>query len=192
RSCLLDRFVSHRFKAGSANTVGIEFGSKVAKVGNKTVKLQIWDSAGQERFRSVTQSYWRGAAGCLLVYDITNRESFTALSRWLEDVRWLASPDVVIVLVGNKLDMEDHREVSFLEANQFAQDEGLMFEETSALTGELVDEAFLKGARSILSKIETGLIDPDRAGTGIQYGQEGLGALGHRLLPPERSRGRCC
>ncbi|KAJ3183729.1 Ras- protein Rab-4A [Gaertneriomyces sp. JEL0708] len=170
--------------------VGIEFGSKVAKLGSKAVKLQIWDSAGQERFRAVTRSYWRGAAGCLLVYDITNRDSFTSLGSWLEDARRYASPDMVVVLVGNKIDLEENREVSFMEASQWANDKGLIFVETSALTGEKVDEAFLTGARSILTAIETGAIDPDRMGTGIQYGD--LALRSHRPLPAEPPEKRSC
>ena len=99
-------------------TIGVEFGSKIVPVGGKTVKLQIWDTAGQERFRSVTRSYYRGAAGALLVYDITSRESFNSLKNWLTDARNLASPAIVILLVGNKKDLEEEREVDFLEASR--------------------------------------------------------------------------
>jgi len=90
-------------------------------VGGKTVKLQIWDTAGQERFRSVTRSYYRGAAGALLVYDVSSRDSFNALANWLTDARTLASPAIVILLVGNKKDLDEEREVTFLEASRFAQ-----------------------------------------------------------------------
>ena len=87
-------------------------------VGGKTVKLQIWDTAGQERFRSVTRSYYRGAAGALLVYDITSRETFNCLAAWLTDARTLASPAIVILMVGNKTDLEEERQVTFLEASR--------------------------------------------------------------------------
>lgn len=93
-------------------------------IGGKSTKLQIWDTAGQERFRSVTRSYYRGAAGALLVYDITSRDSFNALANWLRDARTLSSPNIVILLVGNKKDLEDSREVTFTEASQFAQENG--------------------------------------------------------------------
>lgn len=96
-------------------------------IGGKSTKLQIWDTAGQERFRSVTRSYYRGAAGALLVYDITSRDSFNALSNWLRDARTLASPNIVILLVGNKKDTEESREVTFTEASQFAQENGNFF-----------------------------------------------------------------
>merc|ERR1712051_30853 len=171
KSCLLHQFIEGRFKEDSSHTIGVEFGSKIVLVGGKTVKLQIWDTAGQERFRSVTRSYYRGAAGALLVYDITSRESFNALSNWLTDARTLASPAIVILLVGNKKDLEDEREVTFLEASRFAQENDLVFVETSAKSGENVEEAFLKCSKTILAKIETGELDPERIGSGIQYGE---------------------
>lgn len=92
--------------------------------GHTNQSNQLWDTAGQERFRSVTRSYYRGAAGAILVYDVTSRASFTNLSRWLADCKALASPHLAIVLVGNKLDREDDREVETAEGERFAQDNG--------------------------------------------------------------------
>lgn len=89
--------------------------------------MQIWDTAGQERFRSVTRSYYRGAAGALLVYDISSRDSFNVLHSWLNDARMLAGQDICILLVGNKRDLDDTREVTFLEASRFAQENGRFF-----------------------------------------------------------------
>jgi len=174
KSCLLHQFIENKFKSESSHTIGVEFGSKVINCGGKTVKLQIWDTAGQERFRSVTRSYYRGAAGALLVYDISSRETYTALTNWLTDARTLASPDIVIVLVGNKKDLEADRDVTFMEASRFAQEHELMFLETSARTGENVEEVFLKCARTILAKIESGQLDPEKMGSGIQYGDASL------------------
>nr|CAD7455257.1 unnamed protein product [Timema tahoe] len=224
KSCLLHQFIESKFKDDSSHTIGVEFGSKIVNVGGKSVKLQIWDTAGQERFRSVTRSYYRGAAGALLVYDITNRESFNALANWLSDARTLASPNIIILLVGNKKDLDATREITFLEASRFAQEnvtiklkssspspalhvrvipsvslesdykllvtdieggecreklEELMFLETSAKTGENVEEAFLKCSKTILAKIETGELDPERIGSGIQYGDSSTRRL-HR------------
>eukprot|EP00033_Pygsuia_biforma_P002237 GCRY01002477.1.p1 GENE.GCRY01002477.1~~GCRY01002477.1.p1 ORF type:complete len:212 (-),score=37.61 GCRY01002477.1:769-1404(-) len=178
KSCILHQFIDKKFKEDSTHTIGVEFGSKVVEVGEgQTVKLQIWDTAGQERFRSVTRSYYRGAAGALLVYDITSRESYNQLNNWLTDARALASPDIVIMLVGNKSDLEDDREVTFMEATRFAQENDLLFLETSALSGENVEEVFLKCSRSILNKIETGVIDPEQMGSGIQIGDATLKRL---------------
>lgn len=174
KSCLLHQLLENKFKGDSTHTIGVEFGSKVITAGGKTIKLQIWDTAGQERFRSVTRSYYRGAAGALLVYDITSRESFNALTNWLSDAKALASPNIVIILCGNKVDLEADREVTFLEASRFAQENEMMFLETSALSGLNVEEAFLKCAKTILNKIECGELDPARMGSGIQYGDSSL------------------
>lgn len=169
KSCILHHFIENKFKSESSHTIGVEFGSKIVTARGKRAKLQIWDTAGQERFRSVTRSYYRGAAGALLVYDITSRESFNALTNWLTDARTLASPNIVIILVGNKKDLED-REVTYLEASKFAQENELIFLETSAVTGEHIEDTFLQCASSILSKIESSELDPDKMGSGIQYG----------------------
>lgn len=187
KSCLLHQFIENKFKSESSHTIGVEFGSKVINCGGKTVKLQIWDTAGQERFRSVTRSYYRGAAGALLVYDISSRETYTALTNWLTDARTLASPDIAIVLVGNKKDLEADRDVTFMEAARFAQENELMFLETSARTGENVEEVFLKCARTILAKIESGQLDPEKMGSGIQYGDASL----RKLKPATNDKEGC-
>lgn len=174
KSCLLHHFIEKKFKEDSSHTIGVEFGSKIVTIGGKQVKLQIWDTAGQERFKSVTKSYYRGAAGALLVYDISSRESYNAVGNWLTDAQNLANPNLVVLLVGNKRDLEEDRQVSFLEASQFAQENDLMFLEASALTGENVEEAFLQCAKSILSKVETGELDPNRLGSGIQHGETAI------------------
>ncbi|KAG0327671.1 Ras- protein Rab-4A, partial [Podila humilis] len=110
-------------KENATHTIGVEFGSRIVTIGKNQVKLQIWDTAGQERFRSVTRSYYRGAAGALLVYDISNRNTFTSIAKWIADARKLAGADIALMLVGNKLDLED-REVTYLEASRFAQENG--------------------------------------------------------------------
>lgn len=177
KSCILHQFIENKFKEDTTHTIGVEFGSKVINVINKSIKLQIWDTAGQERFRSVTRSYYRGAAGALLAYDISSRESFNSLQNWLTDARSLASPSIVIILVGNKKDLEANREVSYQEASQFAKENDLIFVECSAVSGENVDEAFMKCARSILTCIEAGEINPDKIGSGIAFGDLSLREL---------------
>ncbi|EDV21735.1 Ras-related protein Rab-4B [Trichoplax sp. H2] len=191
KSCLLHQFIENKFKQDSSHTIGVEFGSKVINCSNKTVKLQIWDTAGQERFRSVTKSYYRGAAGALLVYDISNRDSYNALGAWLTDARTLASPQIVIILIGNKKDLESEREVTFLEASRFAQENELMFLETSALSGENVEEAFLRCSKNILTRIESGELNPDRVGSGIQYGDGTIRKLSSNKPEVSSSDGNC-
>lgn len=122
--------------------------------------MQIWDTAGQERFRSVTRSYYRGAYGALVVYDITKRSTFERVKNWINDARTLAHAEVCTIVCGNKCDLDDDREVPLLEGTRLAQEESAMFLETSALTGENVEEVFFKCARTILTKIENGHIEP--------------------------------
>jgi len=174
KSCLLHHFTHNNFKAQSQHTIGVEFSSRTVKLGEKRIKLQLWDTAGQERFRSVTRSYYRGAAGALLVYDITNRDSFVNLSKWLEDARALASPHLVVVLIGNKSDREEDRQVEWEEGSRWAAAHNVHFLETSSLTGDNVEAPFLLAARSVLLSIESGVLDPEKAGSGVSYGDRAL------------------
>ncbi|OLQ11860.1 Ras-related protein Rab-4B [Symbiodinium microadriaticum] len=163
-SCLLHQFIDNKFKKGSSHTIGVEFGSKIITVGGRNIKLQIWDTAGQDRYRSVTRSYYRGAAGALIVYDITNRDSYNHLVNWLADARSLSKIYLMAV------EEQEKREVTFLEASRCAQENDILFLETSALTGEGVEDVFIKVARMILNKIEDGLIDPLSMVSGIHTG----------------------
>ncbi|KAK1228699.1 Ras- protein Rab-4B [Marasmius sp. AFHP31] len=163
KSCLLHQFTHNSFKDHSQHTIGVEFSSRTIKLGEKRIKLQLWDTAGQERFRSVTRSYYRGAAGAILVYDITNRDSFNNLSRWLADAKALGSPHLVTVLVGNKSDRDEERQVEWAEASRWA-----------AENGDNVEAPFMLAARSILLSIESGTLDPEKAGSGVSYGDRAL------------------
>ncbi|EAU93253.2 Rab4 [Coprinopsis cinerea okayama7 len=186
KSCLLHHFTHNSFKDHSQHTIGVEFSSRTVKLGEKRIKLQVgqwfdselaaaadpdYDSYGIQQVRSdfVTRSYYRGAAGAILVYDITNRNSFINLSRWLADARALASPHLVVVLVGNKSDREEDREVEWSEASRWAAEN-----EASSLTGENVEAPFLLAARAILLAIESGSLDPEKPGSGVSYGDRAL------------------
>ncbi|KAI0729884.1 ras-domain-containing protein [Fomitopsis betulina] len=174
KSSLLVRLTDQRFLANPDPTLGVEFGSKLITIPeeNKIVKLQCWDTAGTESFRSITRSYYRGAAGCLLVYDVTQRQTFVNARSWLADVRGHADPHLTCILVGNKVDLcaEDahgsgkrSREVSTEEAELWAQEEGLLFVEASAKSGMNVETAFEQATRDILDKIRRGVFDDDRS-----------------------------
>ncbi|VDN07779.1 unnamed protein product [Thelazia callipaeda] len=156
KTCILHQFIENRFKQITPHTIGVEFGSRVLSIGGKQIKLQIWDTAGQERFRSITRFYYRGAVAALLVYDITNRGSYNSIQKWLAEVRSLTGSKIVIILVGNKKDLVSEREVRYLEARQFAQENELTFLETSALSGENISETFYTCARAILARIDSG------------------------------------
>jgi len=170
KSCLLLQFTDKRFQPVHDLTIGVEFGARMVKIDDKPIKLQIWDTAGQESFRSITRSYYRGAAGALLVYDITRRETFNHLSRWLEEARANGNPDMVIMLIGNKADMEARRQVSLAEGEKFAADNALIFLETSAKTAANVEDAFVKTAAKIYENIQKGVYDVRSDSSGIKLG----------------------
>jgi Ras-related protein Rab-2A len=140
KSCLLLQFTDKRFQPVHDLTIGVEFGARMISIDQKNIKLQIWDTAGQESFRSITRSYYRGAAGALLVYDITRRETFNHLTRWLEEARQNANSNMVIMLIGNKSDLDHRRAVSTEEGDRFAKENNLVFLETSAKSAHNVEE----------------------------------------------------
>jgi Ras-related protein Rab-2A len=154
------QFTDKKFKNDNDPTIGVEFGSKTMDIRNKVVKLQIWDTAGQESFRSITRSYFRGAIGAILTFDITNRESFTQLNSFIEETSSCASQNLVLILVGNKSDLDANREVPKDEAENFASAQGLIYIETSAKTSENVDLCFMTLAEQVLERIENGQINP--------------------------------
>ncbi|KAH7982010.1 hypothetical protein HPB52_002600 [Rhipicephalus sanguineus] len=172
KSCLLLQFTDKRFQPVHDLTIGVEFGARMITIDGKQIKLQIWDTAGQEAFRSITRSYYRGAAGALLVYDITRRDTFNHLTTWLEDARQHSNSNMVIMLIGNKSDLETRREVKKEEGEAFAREHGLIFMETSAKTAANVEEAFINTAKEIYEKIQEGVFDINNEANGIKIGPQ--------------------
>jgi Ras-related protein Rab-2A len=187
KSCLLLQFTDKRFQPVHDLTIGVEFGARLINIDQNQIKLQIWDTAGQESFRSITRSYYRDAAGALLVYDITRRESFNHLNRWLEEARQNGNPNMTIMLIGNKSDLEHRRAVSTKEGEAFAQENGLVFLETSAKSATNVEMAFIRTAENIYEKIKDGMYDPAREGNGVK-----LGVMASTPKAAKKSAGGCC
>lgn len=155
KTAILTRLVDHVFTGESQSTIGVEFIATSVKVDNVTVKLQIWDTAGQEKFRAIAKAYFRSAVGVMLVYDITDRKSFDDLGGWLNDVHSQCDPNAVITLIGNKSDLEEKRKVSESEARDFAELHQLQYMETSALVGDNVELAFQTAASNVLRTMAT-------------------------------------
>lgn len=151
KSNLLSRFTRNEFSLESKSTIGVEFATRSIQTDGKTIKAQIWDTAGQERYRAITSAYYRGAVGALLVYDITKQESFDNVQRWLKELKDHADSNIVIMLVGNKCDLQHLKAVYTEDGSSFAEKNGLSFIETSALDATNVESAF----RTILSEIYT-------------------------------------
>lgn len=149
KSSLLLRFADNTFTGNYINTIGVDFKIRTLDVDGQRVKLHIWDTAGQERFRTITSTYYRGTHGVIVVYDITNGESFANVKRWLHEIE--QNCDVVNkVLVGNKYDCPDRKVVLYEDAKRFADQMGILLFETSAKTNTNVDEMFLKLTRMVL------------------------------------------
>lgn len=172
KSCILLQFLDKKFKLDHDTTIGVEFGSKIIQAKNRNIKLQVWDTAGQESFKSITRSYYRGSICALLVYDVTNKESFENLIKWLEETKTYANEKITIMLIGNKTDLADKREVQYDEGFDFAQKHDLLYQETSAKTGYNIDLIFTKSTEEVLKKIDAKIVDPTNESLGIKIGQQ--------------------
>ena len=149
-SCLLIRFTDDTFSDSYVTTIGVDFKIKTLDIDGKSCKLQIWDTAGQERFRNIISSYYRGAQGIMLVYDITDLESFQNLNTWLIEIEKNASKNVYKILVGNKCDMENERKVTVEQGREFAEQYGMKFFETSAKISTNVSDAFIAMTKEVM------------------------------------------
>lgn len=143
KSSLLNRFSDDVYTDSYISTIGVDFKIRTIDTNGKICKLQIWDTAGQERFRTITSSYYRGAHGILLVFDITNPESFTNIQQWLSEVNNYASETVNLILIGTKADLAEKRKVSYSDACDFAKVHNMEYVETSAKTSINIDSAFI-------------------------------------------------
>lgn len=194
KSQLLARYARNDFSLDSKSTIGVEFQARTLLIQGKSVKAQIWDTAGQERYRAVTSAYYRGAVGAMLVYDISRRQTFDHIPRWLEELRGHADKNIVIILIGNKSDLEDQRAVPTEDAKEFAEKEGLFFLETSALEARNVEDAFLTVLTEIFNIVNKNnlVVDEEQSNgnppppAGKQILVPGPG----QIIPPKRSM--CC
>jgi len=155
KSCLLLRFADNSWTDTHISTIGVDFKIKTLEIDGKTVKLQIWDTAGQERFRTITSSYYRGAQGIILVYDCTDKESFNNVKQWIGEIERYACENVNKLLVGNKADLADERQVDTNAAKEFAESYGIPFIETSAKTSYNVEKCFVQMAAAIKKRMSS-------------------------------------
>jgi Ras-related protein Rab-1A len=150
KTALLMRLTDNVFRESYVSTIGVDVKNNIFKVSDKLVKLQMWDTAGQERFRTITQSYYRGADGIIIVFDVTDKDSFDSTSHWMHEID-KANFDCVKFLIGNKTDLQEKRQVSFEEAQKFSKNHSFDYFETSAkVSGLNVRQAFSKVAEKLL------------------------------------------
>lgn len=153
KSCLLLRFADDTYTESYISTIGVDFKIRTIELDGKTIKLQIWDTAGQERFRTITSSYYRGAHGIIVVYDVTDQESFNNVRQWLQEIDRYASENVNKLLVGNKCDLTTKKVVDYTTAKEYADQLSIPFLETSAKNATNVEQAFMTMAAEIKSRM---------------------------------------
>lgn len=163
KSCLLLRFADDVFTESYISTIGVDFKIRTLELDGRVIKLQIWDTAGQERFRTITSSYYRGAHGIIVVFDLTDSESFQNVTAWLHEIDRYASAGVNKLLVGNKSDLTAKRQVTYEQAKEFADSQNMEYLETSAKMSSNVDRAFLAIAQQIKARMAA---QPMQAATG--------------------------
>ncbi|KAL0362418.1 UNVERIFIED_CONTAM: Ras-related protein RABA1f [Sesamum calycinum] len=171
KSNLLSRFTRNEFTLESKSTIGVEFATRSIRIDEKVVKAQIWDTAGQERYRAITSAYYRGAAGALLVYDVTRHATFENLERWLKELRDHTDSSIVIMLIGNKADLRHLRAVATEDAQAFAERESMFFMETSALESMNVENAFSEVLTQIYNVVKKKALEAGDDSTNLPKGQ---------------------
>jgi small GTP-binding protein len=182
KTSIVHRLTGDTFLKDGGPTCGADFHSYTATVDGQSTKLQIWDTAGQERFRSISKAYFRNAVGAVLVFDITDSDSFDALTEWLQDLEVLASPNAWVVVAANKHDLAGRREIGEAEVKCFCERHCVEVVDTSAASGEGIAAAFQRLALGVVMRV--------RAGT-IEIPHLALGQASQPVLTPAKKRG-CC
>ena len=172
KSNILSKYLKNEFDPNSRATVGVEFGTKNILINNKKIKIQIWDTAGQERYRSITSAYYKGAKGALIVYDITRRTSFDNIDKWISDLKLNGDKNICIIILGNKSDLADKRQVSTEEGRELAEKYEMKFYETSAKIGENVNDIFYDSVDEIAKKMDQNYYDLENDTCGIKQGNK--------------------
>ena len=155
KTCILLRFADDKFPIVHQTTVGVDFKQKMINFNNKTIKIQIWDTAGQERFRTLTNNYFKPANGIILVYDVSDENSFYSIKNWIKQIESLADPSVCVILIGNKCEVDESvRKVKYEDAQKLAKELKIPFMETSAKNNLNISQVFNTITKQIIDKLE--------------------------------------
>eukprot|EP00262_Sarcandra_glabra_P010275 TRINITY_DN2534_c0_g1_i1.p1 TRINITY_DN2534_c0_g1~~TRINITY_DN2534_c0_g1_i1.p1 ORF type:complete len:215 (-),score=37.49 TRINITY_DN2534_c0_g1_i1:222-866(-) len=192
KSNLLSRYARNEFNMHSKATIGVEFQTQSMEIEGKEVKAQIWDTAGQERFRAVTSAYYRGAVGALIVYDISRRTTFDSVGRWLEELNTHSDTTVARMLVGNKCDLGNIRDVSVEDGKSLAEAEGLFFMETSALDSTNVRTAFEIVIKEIYNNVSRKVLNSDSYKAELSVNRVSLVSNGSDGSKQTTNKYSCC
>ena len=170
KSNILLRYIYNSFSEEFKTTVGVEFGAKNIEIDRKIYRIQIWDTAGQENFRSIARAYYKNSVCACVVYDISNHASFEDIQVWIDDCTKQTAKSVLLFLVGNKSDLKDNREVSYEEGAAYAKSHKMLFLEASAKTGENINDIFEMSVKKIAKNIKDNVYDLDNDSCGIRIG----------------------
>ena len=162
---IMSKYLKDKFMEFSKSTIGVEFSTKIFNHEGHKIKAQIWDTAGQEKFRAMGPTYYKGSKGAFIIYDITKRQSFLSVENWINDLREIGDPDLIIIIIGNKSDLEEARAVAKEEGETKAQSFQCAFLETSALSGNNIDIAFKTMVTQIFDKYRKNSVDEEHFGT---------------------------
>ena len=161
KSKILLRYTNNEYNENFVITIGAEFGAKTINIDGQEIRIQIWDTAGMENFKSITRSYYKNSICALIVYDISNKDSFKNVLNWIEDCKVFSPKNILLVLIGNKCDLEEKRQVSIEEGKKVAEENDMIFFETSAKDNINIDEVFLKSYKKILENIKNNVYEEE-------------------------------
>ena len=192
---ILNRYINNTFSETTKSTVGVELGTKVEEYNNTKIKVQIWDTAGQERYKSITKTYYKGAKGAFIVYDITKKDSFKNIDKWIQDLREFGEDDAAILIVGNKSDLEESREVTTDEVKKKAEVYKMAYCETSALKSKNINYAFQTLIKLVAEKMENKKNEENKYGNQSNVISNGV-SLETKIIAadnrPKNKNGYCC
>jgi Ras-related protein Rab-2A len=161
KSKILLRYTNNSYNENFVITIGAEFGAKTINIDGQEIRIQIWDTAGMENFKSITRSYYKNSICALIVYDISNKDSFKNVLNWIEDCKVFSPKNILLVLIGNKCDLEEKRQVFIEEGKKVAEENDMIFFETSAKDNININEVFLKSAQKILENIKNNVYEEE-------------------------------
>ena len=182
---IMSKYLKNQFNENSKATVGVEFGSKLFKLNGHNIKAQIWDTAGQEKYKAITGAYYKGSKGAFVVYDITRKETFESVDKWINDLKSSGDPKLIIIIIGNKCDLEEKREILKEQGEEKAKSFGCAFLETSALSGDNIDKGFEMMISEIFKKYGNDSYEDDELGS-VEKGED------IKLDKKENQKKSCC
>ena len=192
KSNILLQYINGKFSDDFKATVGVEFGAKNIEINSRIYRIQIWDTAGQENFRSIARAYYKNSICACIVYDITSRNSFNSVQSWIDDCTKQTPKSILLLLIGNKNDLNDRREVQYEEGAEFAKKRNMIFLETSAKTGNNIDNIFERSVKQIDQNILDNKYDLDNENCGIRKGLRTESFVLSVEKSKEKKKKKCC